>query len=630
MYDYAPTPRGIHAAVEEALKQERELVRPGEAELAQVQERRKIPENEQQLHSLLMAEGDLAAGELDIPVEWLEKLAEEGRAVYLEQGLWIAAEQQEEYRTALEQQGEFLSVSGQAGTSPAMPECAEAHIVRRMLRYRGGASASNIAHRYGWEVEKAHRVLEELCRNGEAVKQEETKHKMDTQLTANLQVGNLSAGNSQSDKTVYYHAQLYKRARVQTLINRREEISTCPPENYISLLLSRIQRQASAEECLKAAIDSLAGLVVPAAAWEEWILPARVRNYRENYLDSLLAGGEYFWHMEEGGKLRFDSTQDIDWDKEPEIPWETLSEPERLLAEALSRRGASFMQALKGVLPEHSSPKSVYDVLQSLLEKGVVCADSFIPVRQWLSKEKLRKASARQRVNARVKALQAGRFDLVRPLRILTVQEQMDRCFDRYLILSRETAAACDLSWQEALDLLRVQEYTGQVRRGYFVRGLSGAQFIRREDFESVTHSLLHPVSVSVTMNADTVGEKISLSGICPRGEVIWLNAADPGQPWGKLFPHEEGRTFINVPGTAVALVGGIPAAIFERQGKTFRVFEREGLEEILLRFAEEFKRGRIFADRKRIVVKEYPAEAAEIFSKSGFIKEMQDYSLYR
>lgn len=613
MYDYAPTPRGIHAAVEEALKQEKELVRPGEAELAHVQERSKLPEDEKQLHSLLMTEGDLAAGDLDIPVEWLEKLAEEGRAVYLEQGLWIAAEQQEEYRVALEQS-----------------ECAAADIVRRMLRYRGGAGASDVARRYGWNIEKAQRILEELCRNGEAVKQEETKHKMDTRLTANLQVGNLSAGNSQSDKTVYYHAQLYKRARVQTLINRREEISTCSPENYISLLLSRIQRQASAEECLKAAIDSFAGLVVPAAAWEEWILPARVRNYRENYLDSLLAGGEYFWHMEEGGKLRFDSTQDIDWDKEPEIPWETLSEPERLLAEALSRRGASFMQALKGVLPEHSSPKSVYDVLQSLLEKGVVCADSFIPVRQWLSKEKLRKASARQRVNARVKALQAGRFDLVRPLRILTVQEQMDRCFDRYLILSRETAAACDLSWQEALNLLRVQEYTGQVRRGYFVRGLSGAQFIRREDFESVTHSLLHPVSVSVTMNADTVGEKISLSGICPRGEVIWLNAADPGQPWGKLFPHEEGRTFINVPGTAVALVGGIPAAIFERQGKTFRVFEREGLEEILLRFAEEFKRGRIFADRKRIVVKEYPEEAAEIFSKSGFIKEMQDYSLYR
>ena len=285
------------------------------------------------------------------------------------------------------------------------------------------------------------------------------------------------------------------------------------------------------------------------------------------------------------------------------------------------------MQALKGVLPEGSSnvPQkslqgtfqkaspgvssgdSLYDVLQSLLEKGVVCADSFVPVRQWLDREKTRKAPARQRVNVRVKALQAGRYDLVRSLRTLSVQEQMDRCFDRYLILCRETAAACDLSWQEALSLLRVQEYTGQVRRGYFVQGLSGAQFIRREDFESVTHSLLHPTR-----------------------EAVWLNAADPAQPWGKLFPHEEGKDFINVPGTAVALVGGTPVALFERQGKTFRVFEKGGLEEILLQFAEEYKRGSIFAGRKRIVVKEYPSEAEDAFSRSGFTREMQDYCLYR
>lgn len=665
MYDYAPTPRGIHAAVEEALKGEKELVRPGAAELSAVQERRRLPEDERQLHSLLMTEGDLAAGELDVPVEWLEKLAEEGRAVYLEQGLWIAAEQQEEYQSALGQQGEYGRGLEEC---PSMPENgrgrskrdgsgktlmtdgkaegrAAANIVRRMLRYRGGASAVNVAQRYGWTEETARRVLEALCEKGEVVKQEEF---------------------------IYYHAQLYKRARIQTLKNRREEISTCPPENYAALLLSRIQRQAPPEECLKAAIASLTGCSLPASVWEELVLPARVRNYREKLLDSLLAGGEYFWHMEEAGKLRFDPAQDIDWNGEPEIPWDTLSEPERLLVRALSNRGASFMQALKGVLsegvpekmsgtsddgsikaaseaiskglpketsrvaseaaqgvmPERSSGGSVYDVLQSLLEKGIVCADSFVPVRQWLDREKIRKASARQRVSTRVKALQAGRFDLVRPLRTLTVQERMNRCFDRYLILCRETAAACDLSWQEALELLRVQEYTGQVRRGYFVRGLSGAQFIRREDFEGVTHALMHPAAVST--ESRSLEEKGSRSALSFSGEVIWLNAADPMQPWGKLFPHEEGRTFINVPGTAIAFVGGLPAALFERQGKVFRVFEGGDLEEILSRFVEEFTRGRIFTGRKRIVVKEYPAEAAEAFGKSGFMREMQDFCLYR
>lgn len=582
MYDYAPTPRGIHAAVEESLKEESELVRPGEAELSQVQERGKLPEDERQLHSLLMTEGDLAAGELEVPVEWLEKLAEEGRAVYLEQGLWIAAEEQERYGAALE----------------SSESEAAADIVRRMLRYRGGADACQVALRYGWPEEEARAVLEELCRRGEAVGQEMCRPDSSKAVSKNL-----DEVRETRKQVIYYHAALYKRARTMTLRNRREEITTCPPENYAALLLSRIQRSAPAEECLKNTIVAFAGMAYPASAWEELILPARVRNYREGLLDTFLAAGEYFWHMEENGRLTFDAMEDIDWDREPEVSWEDLSEKEKLVAEALKKRGASFMQALNNVLPGESP----HDTLLSLLEKGVVCADSFVPVRQWLNRDKIQKAVVRQRVNARVKALQAGRFDLVRPLRALTVQEQMDRCFDRYRVLCRETALACGLSWQEALKLLRGQEYTGQVRRGYFVKGLSGAQFIRRQDFESVTAALLHP-----------------------QEESIWLNAADPMQPWGKLLPHAETKAFVNVAGTAVAFRNGLPVALFERQGKTLRVFEWDGLKEMLCLFVEEFRRGRIFPGKKRIIVKEYPAEAAGTLAESGFLREMQDFCLYR
>ena len=582
MYDYAPTPRGIHAAVEEALKEEQELVRPGATELSRVQERGRLPEDEKQLHSLLMTEGDLAAGELEIPVEWLEKLAEEGRAVYLEQGLWIAAEEQESYRTALE-----------------APESEEASdVVRRMLRYRGGADACQVALRYGWTEEKARAVLEELCRRGEAVAQE-----TDMCGSSRAVLEPPDDIETARQQIIYYHAALYKRARTMTLRNRREEIVTCPPESYAALLLSRIHRSAPAEECLKNTITSFAGMAYPASVWEELILPARVKNYREGFLDTFLASGEYFWHMEENGRLTFDATEEIDWDREPEVPWETLTEKERLVTEALMKRGASFMQALNNVLPGESP----HDTLLSLLEKGVVCADSFVPVRQWLNRDKLQKSAVRQRVNARVKALQAGRFDLVRPLRALSVQEQMDRCLDCWLILCRETAAACGLPWQEALKHLRVQEYTGQVRRGYFVKGLSGAQFIRRQDFESVTALLLHP-----------------------QEESIWLNAADPMQPWGKLLPHGESRAFVNVPGTVIAFRGGLPVALFERQGKTLRIFEMDGLKEMLCLFVEEFRRGRIFPGKKRIVVKEYQAEAAGVLAESGFLREMQDYCLYK
>ena len=38
MYDYSPTPRGIHTAVEDALRSEEKLLQPGSRELSQVQE----------------------------------------------------------------------------------------------------------------------------------------------------------------------------------------------------------------------------------------------------------------------------------------------------------------------------------------------------------------------------------------------------------------------------------------------------------------------------------------------------------------------------------------------------------------------------------------------------------------
>jgi len=588
MYDYSPTPRGIHAAVAENLRQVEELSRqgklgdlvcPGEEELAQLQDRNRLPEDEKQLHSLLMTEGDLAAGELDVPVEWLELLAEEGRAIYLEQGLWIAAEQEEEYRAALEE-----PCHAQADGVKNVGEEALL-IVRRMLRYRGAANVRQAAQRYGWTDAYAENVLEELCRRQEAVAQEER----------------------------YYHAEIYRRARTRTLKNRREEISTCPASAYAALLATRVYRPVPSGEALKEAVASLAGAAYPAAAWEEMLLPARVKNYRENLLDLFLATGEYFWRLDKEGKLRFESAGYVDWDiaspLSETMDFSDFSEKERLVLDALAKRGASFQAALNSVL----GGESCYDTLLSLMEKGLVCADSFVPVRQWMNRDKLKKAPARQRVGARVKAAQAGRWDLVRPVRELSVQEHIERCFERYLIVCRETAALCGLSWQEALSLLRVQEYTGQVRRGYFVRGLSGAQFIRRKDFEGMTEALLHP-----------------------RKEAVWINAADPLQPWGKLLPHEEAmscekdRAFLNVAGTAVALRGGVPVAVLEKSGRTLRVFGQDGLDDILCLFVEEYRQGRIFCERKRIVVKEYPQEAATALAGAGFIKEMQDYVFYR
>ena len=206
------------------------MIAPGNQELDQVQTRSRLPENESGLHSLLMMEGDLAAGDIDVPIEWFEILAGDGRVFYLEQGLWIAAEQMEEYSAALTENEEGDH------TSDGREE--RIHIVRRMLRYRGGASASQTAERYGWTTLAAEEILEELCSRKEAVKHEDR----------------------------YYHAELYRRARIKTLKSRREEISTSPGENYAALLSLRAQSSAPSEEALRNTLKQFAGTVFPASS----------------------------------------------------------------------------------------------------------------------------------------------------------------------------------------------------------------------------------------------------------------------------------------------------------------------------------------------------------------------------
>ncbi|MPN05855.1 hypothetical protein SDC9_153109 [bioreactor metagenome] len=115
-----------------------------------------------------------------------------------------------------------------------------------------------------------------------------------------------------------------------------------------------------------------------------------------------------------------------------------------------------------------------------------------------------------------------------------------------------------------------------------------------------------------------------------PRQELVWLNAADPVQPWGKCLPHQENRSFTNIAGSAVALKSGVPVVVFERQGKTLRVFEQSSLAEALSAFVRDYAGKRIFAEQRRIVVKEYPKDAEELLKKAGFMRELQDFVLYR
>ena len=288
-------------------------------------------------------------------------------------------------------------------------------------------------------------------------------------------------------------------------------------------------------------------------------------------------------------RVQFDLPDD-EGEYEP-LP-DDLTDMERDVLQTLTARGASFASRL---------PVNAGDALKSLLARGLVRADSFLPVREMLATES---GNVKKTVRRRVRVMDAGRWSRVGVLPQTSAEALVERLFDRFGIVCRETAGA---DWNAAFSVLKHMEYAGKARRGYFVKGLSGAQFMRETDYSTITAQLRQP-----------------------SGECIWLPAADPMQAWGAYLAHEEGRAFLRVPGAAVALMDGAVVAVSEKQGETLRVFDDPAAPEALRALADAFRRGAIFPALPRLLIKKYPPTAAPHLEAAGFTREMLDYTLMR
>jgi ATP-dependent Lhr-like helicase len=98
------------------------------------------------------------------------------------------------------------------------------------------------------------------------------------------------------------------------------------------------------------------------------------------------------------------------------------------------------------------------------------------------------------------------------------VREIADLLLERHGVLAREMLALepFDISWQEVRSALRRMEYTGTVRRGWFVRALSGEQYARPETLEMLR-----------AMRGRNSAEEPAVA----------FSAADPVNPYGVLLP---------------------------------------------------------------------------------------------
>ncbi len=339
-------------------------------------------------------------------------------------------------------------------------------------------------------------------------------------------------------------------------------------------------------------IDQLAGYPLPASAWESLILPARVTDYSPAMLDELLSSGEVVWagHGRIGGADALISLHPAD------LAPATLAAPTDIDTTALHDRLREILApggALRfGQLTEtiDTPDDDIETALWDLVWAGEVSNDSFAPVRALLSPRRSaaqRSATPAHRGRGRAPRLRAARLStrylgeqsLSRPMsptaagrwylpgrhhtataadNTVLTQALCDLLLTRYGVVTKGSVMTegVDGGFARIYKALHVFEDNGQVRRGYYVDGLGGAQFA-------------HPATVDdLRAHADDGRNRKA-------PEALVLAASDPANPYGAAldWPSTEGHRPGRKPGALVVLVDGAPVVFVERGGKTVLTF---------------------------------------------------------
>ena len=285
-------------------------------------------------------------------------------------------------------------------------------------------------------------------------------------------------------------------------------------------------------------IDQLAGVALPASAWESLVLPARVRDYSPMMLDQLTTSGEVIWSGA-GSLAGNDGWISLHLADNAGV---TLAEPtgddttevQRNILAALAGGGAYFFRQLSSAVGS-TDDAALTLALWDLVWSGLITNDTFTPLRAYLGgPAPARRALPRSRAyrgRARPVLPQqngtpsvAGRWSLL-PLaepdttvRSLAMGELL---LERHGVVTRGAVMSEGIRGGFGLvyKVLSGFEDTGRARRGYFVEGLGAAQFATGATVDRLRGFTRDPDVARNTPIAFT------------------LAATDPANPWGAALP---------------------------------------------------------------------------------------------
>lgn len=309
-------------------------------------------------------------------------------------------------------------------------------------------------------------------------------------------------------------------------------------------------------------VEQLQGYILAAAAWEEAVLPLRLRSYSTTWLDELCLSGEVAWGRlrPTSGEGRFSRVTPLSLWRRSDAEWLVPARPgpssegspdagaqagglspiAEAVRGALLRRGARFLTELARDVDQ--PPQQVLDALGELAAAGLVTADGAAGLRLLVTHLNLR--SARMTAGA---SLGAGRWSLLEGSTAVqqtggtgtrwrgaeavlgaeadwenpaVLEPWVSLYLRRYGILVRELLLRepCGPPLSILSRLLRRMEARGLVRSGYFVAGLSGEQFASPEALEGLKLIQKQPLQSATPVE-------------------LLVSAADPLNLTGILFP---------------------------------------------------------------------------------------------
>jgi ATP-dependent Lhr-like helicase len=566
--------------------------------------------------------GDLAPSDLEGPMAaFLTELEVDGRAARVElprvrePARWVLSEETAGYRQAF---------GLDEGDAEQQTSAAEA-ILTRFLQTHALVGLADVLARYPFEEGWARRRLEEWSENGRLVAlpaQEETE-------------------------TLRWSApENLEQVQRGSLAILRREVMTCPPQQFVDFVLRwqgahpATRRGESAG--LIEALERLRGLPLPAEVWEQTVLPARVPGYQPRWLDEATAGGDWTWACQGGeagaGLLAFFRREELFDLAAPVLSDAPPLDPAaEAVLDSLRSRGASFVA---DVAQQTGRPPShVRASLWSLLRRSLVTNDRIDVIRKGEDRETPIAQSGAPRTalirgsRAAIRAVRGsmrpeGRWSLVpwgRPDPEAHAVAAASLLLDRYGIVARELALLDPWMppWRVLYEVLSRMELSGEVRRGYFVEGLSGAQFALPNAMAQLQE--LHLPSTAAA-------------------PVVLLHSLDPANLYGSGAPLDvpllDGgtRPLLRRAGNWLTLRAGRPVLLVEGQGKRLTALPSASREDVAAAVAclpGILDADRASAGRHKLTVEEWngrpvtATEGRELLETAGFVRDYLGMTLY-